>query len=62
MNDPLERSHISVKDRFALIIPVYNHEKKVADVVREALKLGCPIFVVDDGSTDASWELSLIHI
>ena len=56
MNDPLEMPEISVKDRLALIIPVYNHEKKVADVVRKALKLGCPIFVVDDGSTDASWE------
>jgi glycosyltransferase involved in cell wall biosynthesis len=56
MNDPLEMPEISVKDRFALIIPVYNHEKKVADVVREALKLGRPVFVVDDGSTDASWE------
>ena len=56
MNDPLEMSDIPVKDRFALIIPVYNHEKKVVDVVREALKLGRPVFVVDDGSTDASWE------
>lgn len=56
MNDSLEMPDKSVKDRFALIIPVYNHEKKVADVVREALKLGRPVFVVDDGSTDASWE------
>jgi glycosyltransferase involved in cell wall biosynthesis len=47
---------MSVKDRWVLIIPVYNHEKKVADVVREALKLGRPVFVVDDGSTDASWD------
>jgi glycosyltransferase involved in cell wall biosynthesis len=56
MNAPLQVSDRSVKDRWVLIIPVYNHEKKVADVVREALKLGRPIFVVDDGSTDASWE------
>jgi glycosyltransferase involved in cell wall biosynthesis len=56
MKDPLERQEISVKHKFALIIPVFNHEDKVADVVRGALMLGCPIFVVDDGSTDASWD------
>jgi glycosyltransferase involved in cell wall biosynthesis len=44
------------RGRFALIIPLYNHEEKVADVVRGALKLGWPVFVVDDGSTDASYE------
>ncbi|MBN2159555.1 MAG: glycosyltransferase family 2 protein [Spirochaetes bacterium] len=42
--------------RFAIIIPVYNHEQRVADVVRGALKLGFPVFVVDDGSTDATYE------
>jgi glycosyltransferase involved in cell wall biosynthesis len=39
----------------AVVIPVYNHEEKVADVVREALKLHLPLFVVDDGSTDQSF-------
>ncbi|MRR16555.1 MAG: glycosyltransferase family 2 protein [Deltaproteobacteria bacterium] len=38
--------------RFALIIPVYNHEATVAQVVRQAQELGYPVFVVDDGSTD----------
>jgi len=42
------------KGRFAVIIPVYNHEQRVADVVRSALRLGFPVFVVDDGSTDAT--------
>ncbi len=42
--------------RCALIIPLYNHEEKVADVVREGLMLGWPVFVVDDGSTDSSRE------
>ncbi len=38
--------------RFAFIIPVYNHEATVAQVVRLAQELGYPVFVVDDGSTD----------
>jgi glycosyltransferase involved in cell wall biosynthesis len=44
------------KGRFAVIIPVYNHEQRVADVVRNALKLGFPLFVIDDGSTDRTHE------
>lgn len=44
------------KDRVAVVIPVYNHEGKVAKVVREALKLHLPLFVVDDGSTDSTYD------
>jgi len=40
------------KNRFAVIIPVYNHAATVAQVVRQAQALGYPVFVVDDGSTD----------
>ena len=40
--------------RVAVIIPVYNHEGKVADVVREARQLHLPLFVIDDGSTDGT--------
>lgn len=40
--------------RFSVIIPVYNHEQTVARVAREALELGLPVFVVDDGSTDGT--------
>ena len=42
--------------RVAIVIPVYNHEKKVAGVIREALKLNLPLFVVDDGSTDNTYD------
>jgi glycosyltransferase involved in cell wall biosynthesis len=42
--------------RFAVVIPVYNHERTVADVVRRAMALDLPIVVVDDGSTDATFE------
>jgi glycosyltransferase involved in cell wall biosynthesis len=41
--------------RFAIVIPVYNHEQTVADVVLRAKSLGLPVVVVDDGSTDATF-------
>jgi glycosyltransferase involved in cell wall biosynthesis len=41
---------------FAVVIPVYNHEGTVREVTRKALGLGVPVFVVDDGSTDASFD------
>lgn len=44
------------KDRIAVVIPVYNHEKKIAQVLREALKLQLPLFVIDDGSTDSTYD------
>jgi len=37
-----------------VIIPVYNHEARVADVAQRALELGLPVLVVDDGSNDGS--------
>ena len=39
-------------ERFAVVIPVYNHAATVTEVVRHAMELGYPVFVVDDGSTD----------
>jgi glycosyltransferase involved in cell wall biosynthesis len=44
------------KDRVAVVIPVYNHESKVAYVVGEARKLHLPLFVIDDGSTDSTYD------
>ena len=40
--------------RFAVVIPVYNHARNIERVAREALQLGFPVVVVDDGSTDAT--------
>ncbi len=40
------------KNRFAVVIPVYNHAATVAQVAMQAAELGHPVFVVDDGSTD----------
>jgi len=44
------------KDRFAFVIPVYNHAGTVAQVVKDAQALGFPVFVVDDGSTDNTYD------
>jgi glycosyltransferase involved in cell wall biosynthesis len=44
------------KNRFSTVIPVYNHEQTVADVVKRAMALNVPVVVVDDGSTDSTFE------
>ncbi len=38
--------------RAAIIIPAYNHADRIAGVVAAAKRIGLPIIVVDDGSTD----------
>lgn len=45
-----------MKEKIAVIIPLYNHEKNVRNVVLDTLALDLPVFVVDDGSTDKSVE------
>lgn len=40
--------------RTCVVIPVYNHRERVAAVVDAAKRLGLPIYVVDDGSTDGT--------
>ncbi len=42
--------------RFAVVIPVYNHEGMVREVVEKAVRLSMPVFVVDDGATDGSYD------
>jgi glycosyltransferase involved in cell wall biosynthesis len=42
----------NTKNRFAFVIPVYNHAGCVARVIRQTQALGFPVFVVNDGSTD----------
>ncbi|MCB2217391.1 glycosyltransferase family 2 protein [Desulfofustis glycolicus] len=41
----------------ALVIPVYNHGSMLAGVISQALELGLPLYVVDDGSTDQTAEI-----
>jgi glycosyltransferase involved in cell wall biosynthesis len=40
----------------AIVIPTYNHGDRIAAVIADARRLGLPIIVVDDGSTDATWS------
>ena len=51
-NEPFEKDG---RNRFCVLIPVYNHKSTVAQVARQALKLNLPVFVVDDGSDDGSY-------
>jgi glycosyltransferase involved in cell wall biosynthesis len=44
------------RQRFVFVVPVFNHADEVAAVVGKAKKLGFPVIVVDDGSTDGSTE------
>ena len=46
----------SLKNGFSVVIPVYNHERTVADVAYRTLALDMPVVVVDDGSTDTTYE------
>jgi glycosyltransferase involved in cell wall biosynthesis len=48
-------AHAIQTHRIAVVIPVYNHGRTVADVVRRACEWNLPVFVVDDGSTDDSY-------
>jgi len=56
LSAPLPFPDHTTKNRFAVVIPVYNHGATVAAVVRKAMQLHFPVIVVDDGSTDASYD------
>jgi glycosyltransferase involved in cell wall biosynthesis len=43
-------------DRFAVVIPVYNHGTTIAEVVSKACHHGYPVIVVDDGSSDGTHD------
>jgi glycosyltransferase involved in cell wall biosynthesis len=47
---------LNKNNRFAFVIPVYSHAGTVAQVIKDAQALGYPIFVVDDGSTDNTYD------
>lgn len=45
------------REKVAIVIPSYNHGTRISDVVWKSMDLGFPLFVVDDGSTDATVEI-----
>lgn len=51
------------KNKYSVVIPVYNSEQTITDVVQgiiqtfHANKLDCEIVLVNDGSKDNSWEV-----
>jgi len=49
-------SEIHKKGKFSFVIPVFNHEQEICQVIQKALKFKVPVFVVDDGSTDSTFE------
>lgn len=46
--------HTSAKGEPAIIIPVYNHDRRIREVIRQTQQLGLSLFVVNDGSTDTT--------
>lgn len=42
--------------RLSIVIPVFNHPLRVRETVLAACRLSYPVFVVDDGSTDGTYE------
>ena len=47
-------SELEEKEQFAFVIPVYNHPQYVMQVIAGAQIYGCPVIVVNDGSTDGT--------
>ena len=44
-------------NRFSFVIPTYNHADRLAAVIDGLRAYNCPVFVVDDGSTDRTFEV-----
>ncbi len=45
-----------MKNKFCILIPVYNEYKTIGRVIDNLNKSGYPYLIVDDGSTDNSWD------
>ncbi len=53
MHSQTDRPHLS----FAVIIPTYNNGKTLADILARLERLGLPLFVINDGSTDETAQI-----
>ncbi len=47
-----------IRQEIALLIPAYNAESSLGDVLEDVLALGLPVLVVNDGSTDATQRVA----
>jgi len=56
MLEPLEMSDVSRVESPLILIPAYNADSTVGEVVAQVRALGLPVVVVDDGSTDQTGE------
>ncbi|UPG94804.1 glycosyltransferase family 2 protein [Luteibacter aegosomatissinici] len=45
-------------NRFCVLIPCLNEEQAIEGVIRDALQLGMPVIVVDDGSDDRTPDIA----
>lgn len=50
MNSPQDQELPS--EKFCVLIPTYNEENNIIPLVEKLIAIDCPLFVVDDGSTD----------
>ena len=55
-NSGLSKVPEKTGNKFAIIIPVYNHAEMVPSVIKKSKELGFPVYVIDDGSTDRTYE------
>ena len=53
----MKKSIDKSRGRFVFVIPVYNHEGKITDVIKAAREIGLPVIVVNDGSTDSTPQI-----
>ncbi|WNL44706.1 glycosyltransferase family 2 protein [Dyella sp. BiH032] len=47
--------------RWCIVIPCHNEERAIGGVLADASRLGVPVYVVDDGSTDATPKIIARH-
>lgn len=44
-----------------IVVPAYNEAARIGETLGEVLRAGCPVVVVDDGSSDATAGAALAH-
>jgi len=55
----LDRSERSSTPQIVALVPAYNEEESIPDVIRQTLRFTSRVIVCDDGSTDSTFRCSL---